>query len=98
MDMTKCHSFCTTRTMPRHNSNTSGFLQKQPAKICTTLELPFNLDKAKISSGKGLKINIHIMYSKGQKTLWEKEKMLDTSIYFFVHNIFRKLLLQCCFW
>ena len=41
----------------------------------------------------GLKQYI-ILYWIGSETLWEKEKMLVTSIFSFSHNVFKKLLFQ----
>ena len=37
-----------------------------------------------------------ICYGKGRKTLWEKEKMLVTSIFSFSHNVFKRLLSKGC--
>ena len=33
-------------------------------------------------------------YSKGYKTLWEQEKLLVTSNFFFSHSVFKRLVLQ----
>ena len=32
----------------------------------------------------------------GQKTLWEKEKLLVTSNFSFTHSVFKRLVLQTC--
>ena len=37
---------------------------------------------------------IAIYFGKDIKTLWEKEKMLVTSIFFFSYNVFKRLLFQ----
>ena len=33
-------------------------------------------------------------YQKGLKTLWEKEKLLVTSNFFFSHSVFKRFVLQ----
>ena len=35
-------------------------------------------------------------YPKGQKTLWEKEKLLVSSNFSFSHSVFKRLVLQTC--
>ena len=39
-------------------------------------------------------LDIKILYREEKKTLWEKEKMLFTSIFFFSHYVFQSLLSQ----
>ena len=35
-------------------------------------------------------------FPEGQKTLWEKEKLLNTSNFSFSHSVFIRLVLQTC--
>ena len=67
-------------------------------KVFNSLPNDIFLGCSKLKAFADDKINVNekieICFGKDRKTLWEKEKMLVTSIFSFSHNVFKRVLFQ----